>query len=641
MDESLDDYISKTNFKVQFGNPSYKSNQLGGQSRKRITPNYQSSRVTDVSITVPAVRKTGSNQNRTNQMRDAREKLTVKTHPTDARQKLIQKAKGTDARQKLITIRANKEPVDARTKLVAKKRIHAPGAQAQTQAEDFTLTRTVSNRSTVGNNIQLTPGPQGKFSITKTLTKVMPPGYETVSGGSGFGAPPTVTRRLGPPTGTTITRTVPNPSTQPPQAPKTQQYLAPNVPQTIQPVNLPYPPAQLYPRATYIQPPATQEPYQTPTSTYPPQPVYQALPPSIPPQPSAVNVPMGSNYQVNVSSQGQMMPKIQVHNDQYRPPVPAAYAPAQQQYTPQPQYASPQGPQYMLPSQQAPSSQAYAYTQPPQSAQPMYYQPAPVNELLVKEEPLDEEVDSQPIHKQNFSVKTIMNDTHTPTKPVGLQSSALKRKSPAEPLRFTTNSGPLKTSSSSYVPIIDTVGIIEPAKKGKFTKISGPDDSASAKLPIQRKAPLEDDDENVISPLQGFRISITNLAHTVTQDDIIELFGAVGAVKSVKLLKRGMADVIYVKREDAINATKTYSERELDGRPMVVKTMTPMSARIKDVSDKVPASAKVGDGQPLVFNKKPRRQDPSKVVEVGTLHRALFKTGVNPSSKPITFTVNI
>lgn len=44
-----------------------------------------------------------------------------------------------------------------------------------------------------------------------------------------------------------------------------------------------------------------------------------------------------------------------------------------------------------------------------------------------------------------------------------------------------------------------------------------------------------------------------------------ELFGAIGAVKSVKLVKPGTAEVMYVKKEIASLAIKTYHDRELDG----------------------------------------------------------------------------
>ena len=45
-----------------------------------------------------------------------------------------------------------------------------------------------------------------------------------------------------------------------------------------------------------------------------------------------------------------------------------------------------------------------------------------------------------------------------------------------------------------------------------------------------------------------------------------ELFGAIGAVRKVKMVKQGTAEVTYVKKDNALEATKTYNERELDGK---------------------------------------------------------------------------
>jgi len=124
-----------------FRTTNFKTNQTGGfQNKRRTQIPFQTNKVSDVSITVPAVKKTFTNVNRTNQLRDAREKLTVQAQPSDARERLNKKAQGTDARQKLLNIRAQREPVDARAKLVAKKQ-HAAGPQ--TQASNFTVTRTV------------------------------------------------------------------------------------------------------------------------------------------------------------------------------------------------------------------------------------------------------------------------------------------------------------------------------------------------------------------------------------------------------------------------------------------------------------------------------------------------------------------
>ena len=44
-----------------------------------------------------------------------------------------------------------------------------------------------------------------------------------------------------------------------------------------------------------------------------------------------------------------------------------------------------------------------------------------------------------------------------------------------------------------------------------------------------------------------------------------ELFGDVGPLKNARLVKPGVADVIFVNMEDALAAVKTYNMRLLDG----------------------------------------------------------------------------
>ena len=109
---------------------------------------FQAQPITDVSITVPGVQKQpGLKVNKTNQVRDARDRLSAKAKPGDARERLNQKAQTTDARQKLLNIRAQKVQgpggaVDARVKLQAKRQQQG-GAQGQAPGAALNLTRTV------------------------------------------------------------------------------------------------------------------------------------------------------------------------------------------------------------------------------------------------------------------------------------------------------------------------------------------------------------------------------------------------------------------------------------------------------------------------------------------------------------------
>ena len=44
-----------------------------------------------------------------------------------------------------------------------------------------------------------------------------------------------------------------------------------------------------------------------------------------------------------------------------------------------------------------------------------------------------------------------------------------------------------------------------------------------------------------------------------------ELFGAIGALKKAKLIKQGVAEVVYLNKDDAQKAVVKYNNRELDG----------------------------------------------------------------------------
>ena len=71
-----------------------------------------------------------------------------------------------------------------------------------------------------------------------------------------------------------------------------------------------------------------------------------------------------------------------------------------------------------------------------------------------------------------------------------------------------------------------------------------------------------------VSPLQGTKIVIQNLQSSVTQEDILELFGDIGALRRAKLVTPGHAEVTFVNKSDAARAVEIYHNRQLDGKPM-------------------------------------------------------------------------
>uniref|UniRef100_A0A7M4E0F2 DNA polymerase delta interacting protein 3 n=1 Tax=Crocodylus porosus TaxID=8502 RepID=A0A7M4E0F2_CROPO len=82
--------------------------------------------------------------------------------------------------------------------------------------------------------------------------------------------------------------------------------------------------------------------------------------------------------------------------------------------------------------------------------------------------------------------------------------------------------------------------------------------------PPKEPAPVEP----VFSPLEGTKMTVNNLHPRVTEEDIVELFCVCGALKRARLVHPGVAEVVFVKKEDAITAYKKYNNRCLDGQPM-------------------------------------------------------------------------
>ena len=56
---------------------------------------------------------------------------------------------------------------------------------------------------------------------------------------------------------------------------------------------------------------------------------------------------------------------------------------------------------------------------------------------------------------------------------------------------------------------------------------------------------------------------------TVTKEDIVELFGFIGALKGVEILSPVTAVVVFVNKSHAAKAIRTYHNRLLDGQPMI------------------------------------------------------------------------
>ncbi|KAF0032402.1 hypothetical protein F2P81_014692 [Scophthalmus maximus] len=86
------------------------------------------------------------------------------------------------------------------------------------------------------------------------------------------------------------------------------------------------------------------------------------------------------------------------------------------------------------------------------------------------------------------------------------------------------------------------------------------------------------------SPLEGTKITVNNLHPRVTEEDIVELFCVCGALKRARLVKVGVAEVVFVRKEDAVSAYRKYNNRCLDGIVLCVRYLEASTAAKRTLS---------------------------------------------------------
>uniref|UniRef100_A0A8C2CDV8 Polymerase (DNA-directed), delta interacting protein 3 n=1 Tax=Cyprinus carpio TaxID=7962 RepID=A0A8C2CDV8_CYPCA len=133
----------------------------------------------------------------------------------------------------------------------------------------------------------------------------------------------------------------------------------------------------------------------------------------------------------------------------------------------------------------------------------------------------------------------------------------------------------------------------------------------------------------VFSPLEGTKITVNNLHPRVTEEDIVELFCVCGALKRARLVKAGVAEVVFVRKEDAVSAYRKYNNRCLDGQPMkcnlhmqgsVITSEQPILLRLSDS----PSAA--APAQKHSSSRSGSKTSSGPEVDPQTILKALFKS---------------
>lgn len=146
------------------------------------------------------------------------------------------------------------------------------------------------------------------------------------------------------------------------------------------------------------------------------------------------------------------------------------------------------------------------------------------------------------------------------------------------------------------------------------------------------------------SPLEGTKITVNNLHPRVTEEDIVELFCVCGALKRARLVKVGVAEVVFVRKEDAVSAYRKYNNRCLDGQPMkcnlhiqgnVITSDQPILLRLSDTPGTSSSTKK--DGLPPSLSRPAGQRastQPTPEVDPQTILKALFKSTSQSPSAP-------
>uniref|UniRef100_U5EYF8 Putative rrm motif-containing protein n=1 Tax=Corethrella appendiculata TaxID=1370023 RepID=U5EYF8_9DIPT len=124
-------------------------------------------------------------------------------------------------------------------------------------------------------------------------------------------------------------------------------------------------------------------------------------------------------------------------------------------------------------------------------------------------------------------------------------------------------------------------------------------------------------------PPSSYRIVVSNLHESVTQTDIKELFEDIGDLLEARLVRPGVAEVIFRTLKDAEAAVDTYHNRQLDGQPMKCLLVKPRSSN-KPTAPAIKYSSSqfsrlISSKTTSALKKQPLD------IDIDVLHKALFK----------------
>lgn len=124
-------------------------------------------------------------------------------------------------------------------------------------------------------------------------------------------------------------------------------------------------------------------------------------------------------------------------------------------------------------------------------------------------------------------------------------------------------------------------------------------------------------------PISGHRIVVSNLHGSVTQNDIRELFEDIGDLLESRLVRPGVAEVIYRTAADAEEAVDTYHNRQLDGQPMKCLLVKPRASN-KPTAPAIAYSSSSRSLKPSSLASAASKKSQVE-IDIDALHTVLFR----------------
>ncbi|XP_077308580.1 polymerase delta-interacting protein 3 isoform X5 [Lithobates pipiens] len=245
------------------------------------------------------------------------------------------------------------------------------------------------------------------------------------------------------------------------------------------------------------------------------------------------------------------------------------------------------------------------------------------------------------IHSATFLGSSAINLTKTIQVPQQISSQAIVTRSMKGMKINIVNHPPAKQMSSQQD--VDNEEDMElghiPTKQIKVTAANKQKEQTGMPLPLTKVVqndtytasiathPVTTATSQHVKSLTG--VSRTLATSIMQPTSTEELFCVCGALKRARLLSPGVAEVVFVRKEDAVGAYKKYNNRYLDGQPMkcnlhlngtVITSDQPILLRISDT----PSSVKMD--VEMRRNSTSRTSNPVAEVDPETILKALFKS---------------